>query len=112
MLEDCLLSCAHYVDEIILTDTGSTDGTKVIAENIGKIVNHPWQDDFSAAEMSVWHMLLETVLVLDADERSFPVRVHYYASPTINGLRTHADSQCKPRSSHARANYVWVGATQ
>ena len=74
MLEDCLLSCAHYVDEIILTDTGSTDGTKVIAEKYrATIVDHPWQDDFSAARnVCVAHATGDWVLVLDADERLAP----------------------------------------
>jgi glycosyltransferase involved in cell wall biosynthesis len=37
-LEQCLSSVARYVDEVIVCDTGSTDGTKAVAQKYGGIV--------------------------------------------------------------------------
>ena len=50
VLERCLQSVAHLVDEIIIVDTGSIDETKTIAATFTPhLYEFPWQDDFSAA---------------------------------------------------------------
>lgn len=50
VLERCLQSVAHLVDEIIIVDTGSVDETKTIAAAFTPhLYDFPWQDDFSAA---------------------------------------------------------------
>lgn len=50
VLGRCLNSVAEAVDEIIITDTGSTDRTKQIAARFtDKIYDFPWHDDFAAA---------------------------------------------------------------
>ena len=69
-LAGCLRSVQGLVDEIIIVDTGSTDGTKDIAASFGaKAVDFVWQDDFSAARNeSLKHATGDWILVLDADE--------------------------------------------
>ena len=73
-LEDCLKSVDGVVDEIVIVDTGSTDGTKSIAEKYGAIIyDFKWINDFSAAR----NYALEKskgnwILYLDADERLSP----------------------------------------
>lgn len=66
----CLKSASKIADELIVVDTGSTDGTPVIARGYGaRVLDFQWCDDFSAAR----NIGLEAargrwILVLDADE--------------------------------------------
>lgn len=69
-LEKCLSRVRQLVDEIYITDTGSTDQTLAIAEKYQAHVSHfEWNNDFSAARN---HALAQSScdwnLVLDADE--------------------------------------------
>ena len=70
-LGDCLASLQGFVDEIVVVDTGSADGTVAIAERHGARVFHrPWTGDFSAARnASLDEVTGEWVLYIDADER-------------------------------------------
>lgn len=70
-LRGCLESVAGIADEIVVVDTGSTDGTVDIAAEFGaKIIHHEWTDDFSAARnVSLDHATGDWALWLDADER-------------------------------------------
>ncbi len=73
-LARCLASARGAVDEIVVVDTGSRDGTIAIAEAAGaRVVRRPWTDDFSAARNAALDAASGThVLVLDADERLTP----------------------------------------
>ncbi|MBQ9385174.1 MAG: glycosyltransferase, partial [Ruminiclostridium sp.] len=54
-LRACLDSLKPIADEIIICDTGSTDGTKAIAaEYTDRIYDFPWIDDFAAARNFVF----------------------------------------------------------
>lgn len=69
-LEKCLSRIRQLVDEIYITDTGSTDETLKIAEKYQAHVSYfKWNNDFSAARN---HALAQSKcdwnLVLDADE--------------------------------------------
>ena len=70
VIADCIKSVQSIVDEIILVDTGSTDDTVKIAEQLGAQVFHEeWKDDFaSARNISLEKATGEWILVLDADE--------------------------------------------
>ena len=47
-LPACLASAAGLADEIIVVDTGFTDGTQDIARSFGaRVVQSDWRDDFS-----------------------------------------------------------------
>ncbi|TAE55983.1 MAG: glycosyltransferase [Oscillatoriales cyanobacterium] len=69
-LARCLASVQPYVDEIIVVDTGSQDGTPEIATQYGAKVGYfEWCDDFAAARNYALSLVTgEWILVLDADE--------------------------------------------
>lgn len=69
-LDYCLSSIAKHMDEIIIVDTGSSDGTKGIAQKYTqKVYDYKWKDDFSAARnFSISKASNNYILVLDGDE--------------------------------------------
>lgn len=69
-LPRCLDSVGDVVDEIIIVDTGSTDGTKAAAAAYTqKIFDFPWIQDFSAARNFAFDQAtMEYQLWLDADD--------------------------------------------
>ncbi|MDL2358253.1 MAG: glycosyltransferase [Pseudomonadota bacterium] len=66
----CLRSASPLVEQMIVVDTGSTDETVRIAEQLGAQVHHvAWTDDFSAARNAALdYSSAQWNLVLDADE--------------------------------------------
>jgi len=70
-LEECLKSVQGLAEEIILTDTGSTDKTIEIAQKYGAKIEHfPWIKDFSAARNhSISKATGRWIIWLDADDR-------------------------------------------
>jgi glycosyltransferase involved in cell wall biosynthesis len=79
-------------DELVVVDTGSTDGTPELFAAAGaKIVHHPWRDDFAEARnVSLAHAHGDWVLVLDADERVSPAFIKAFLSkcedPSVGAL--------------------------
>lgn len=73
---------AEQVDEILIADTGSTDGTPDVGKSYGATVwSLPWQDDFSAARNAVLDRVKgDWIVFLDADE--------YLSNETMGHLRT------------------------
>ncbi|WP_084665174.1 TPR domain-containing glycosyltransferase [Thermanaeromonas toyohensis] len=69
-LPRCLESARGAVDEVVVVDTGSSDGTPEVAAAFGARVLHvSWTDDFSAARnVSLDAARGDWVLWLDADE--------------------------------------------
>lgn len=69
-LERVLNSAKDYVDEICITDTGSTDKTIEIAERFGAKVSHlKWDKDFAAARNFNFSQATgDWILWLDADD--------------------------------------------
>lgn len=66
----CLASVAEAVDEIVITDTGSTDRTKDIAASFGAVIHDfKWIDDFAAARNYCFRQATQQfILWLDADD--------------------------------------------
>ena len=70
MLASCLESVADIADEIVVYDTGSTDGTVEIARAAGaRVIEGYWDDSFARARnAALAHARGEWVVSLDADE--------------------------------------------
>jgi glycosyltransferase involved in cell wall biosynthesis len=68
---ECLKSAKGLADEIIVTDTGSTDKTIEIAESYGAKIEHfEWTKDFSAARnYCISKATSRWIIWLDADDR-------------------------------------------
>jgi Glycosyl transferase family 2 len=70
-LPGCLESLRGLVDEVVVYDTGSTDGTVELARAAGaRVEQGHWDGDFSRARNAALAMTTATwVLSIDADER-------------------------------------------
>jgi glycosyltransferase involved in cell wall biosynthesis len=70
-LPDCLGPIANLFHEIIVVDTGSTDGTKACAQQHGaKVFDYSWVDSFAAARNeSLKHASGDWIFWLDGDDR-------------------------------------------
>jgi glycosyltransferase involved in cell wall biosynthesis len=70
-LEDCLKSARALVEQIVIVDTGSTDGTIHIAEKYhAEIYHFEWRDDYAAARnFALEKATAYWIIHLDADER-------------------------------------------
>lgn len=74
-------SLQGQVDEIVVADTGSEDGTVAVAEAMGAQVYHySWQDDFAAARnFALSKATGDWLILLDADE--------YFTEETSGNIR-------------------------
>ena len=70
VLARALKNAAVYADEIVIVDTGSTDGTKAIARSFtDKVYDFAWCDDFGAARnFAVSKAKCDYWMWLDADD--------------------------------------------
>ncbi|HEY6795724.1 MAG TPA: glycosyltransferase [Kineosporiaceae bacterium] len=70
-LTDCLASLDGVVDEVVVYDTGSRDGTPDVARHAGaRVLQGYWDDDFARARNAALEMTRALwALIVDADER-------------------------------------------
>lgn len=71
-LEDCLNS-ARFADDIVVVDSGSTDGTQALAMRYGaRVIDQSWLGFGPQKQFAVEAARHDWVLCLDADERVSP----------------------------------------
>ena len=70
VIERCLACVAAFADEIIVADSGSTDGTVDIARKFTqKVFSFKWQDDFAAARnFAIEKATGDFIMWIDADD--------------------------------------------
>jgi tetratricopeptide (TPR) repeat protein len=70
MLPRCLHAAAGAVDEIVIVDTGSSDGTIEIARSFGaRVIERPWTGSFAEARNTSFDAASgDWLMYLDADE--------------------------------------------
>lgn len=70
-LPGCLESLRGVVDDCVVVDTGSTDGTQAAASAFGaRLFEFTWIDDFAAARnRALAEVRADWILYIDADER-------------------------------------------
>ena len=70
-LPECLVSVRGAVDEVVVCDTGSSDGTPdAVRRSGGRLVTTGWTDDFAAVRnAALAAVTCDWVLSIDADER-------------------------------------------
>jgi glycosyltransferase involved in cell wall biosynthesis len=112
-LARCLASARAHVDDLLVLDTGSTDGTPDIARQCGARVAHfNWVDDFAAARNAALAQVdAPWRLVLDADEWVDS------GAPALAALRSQApdfigllsvDSQVRDESGSVQHAPSWL----
>ena len=80
-IADVLADASAFCDELVVADTGSTDGTQELARAAGaRVIDVPWTDDFAAARnASLDACAGEWVVWLDADDRVPPAAQQAFA---------------------------------
>ncbi|MCW2524287.1 MAG: hypothetical protein JWO63_2622, partial [Frankiales bacterium] len=129
-LPSCLASLADLVDEIVVCDTGSVDGTLAVAGSgwapaRTTVIQEPWTDHFAQARnTALAHCTGEWVLSVDADEVvlaepvqlgavlaatpasvvAFAVQIVNSSGPDRRGLQTRYEHKLFRRSA-----FHWTG---
>ena len=64
-----LLKSVRFADEILVIDSGSTDGTQALCRSYGAVVlDHPWMGYVAQKQIALEKVSSDWVLSLDADE--------------------------------------------
>ena len=92
-LPRCLESIRELAAEIVVIDSGSTDGTRAAAERFGAFFEvHPWQGQIAQVGVALKRCTQPWVLCLDADEALSPElsdsirRIFSGGEPSVNGF--------------------------
>jgi glycosyltransferase involved in cell wall biosynthesis len=122
------LSSLHSVDELIVADTGSTDGTQeLIATSFPdvRLLQTEWDDDFARARnFARMHATADWCIILDADEYLSPMSVSVIREAIIsraqddqNAFRLLCQAERVPRQKHTmirvhrnKPDIFWIGA--
>ena len=130
ILHRCLVSVADLMDEIIIVDTGSTDGTKeAAAEFTDQIYDFEWQDDFAAARNFAFSKAtMEYIYSADADEvvdyfnhkrfvdlkqallPEIEIVQMLYVTPKLYNTTANFKKEYRPKLYKRLREFVWIDA--
>ena len=91
LLEGLLHHHRELYDEVVVVDTGSSDGSRKIAMEAGaRVLDFPWIDDFAAARNhGLDQITCPWVLQMDCDERISPADF-----PALREIASHCPDHC------------------
>lgn len=104
VLPRCLASIRELVDEIVVVDTGSTDGSPRIAAEFGaRVFGFDWRNDFAAARnAALEHARGRWILYIDADECAGPLGREALASHLTDRGLVASMVRFRPRTGFTR----------
>lgn len=129
ILERCLSSLECIADEFVIVDTGSSDGTKKVAERFtSKIFDFEWIDDFAAARNYAFSKCsCDYIYSADADEvidkdnqerfralkavldPSIDIVQFLYTNQLEYNTTYNFDSELRPKLYKRLRSFVWEG---
>lgn len=91
-IRDCVTSARQVADEVLVADSGSTDGTLEIARELGcRIIEREYRTSGDFKNWAIPQARHDWVLILDADERLSPALADeirgVLANPRYDGYR-------------------------
>ncbi|MGA0060138.1 MAG: glycosyltransferase family 2 protein [Planctomycetota bacterium] len=99
-IADCLRSLA-FCDEILVVDSGSTDGTQDLARSLGaRVLERPWPGHVAQKEWAIRAAAHDWVFCLDADERCTATLVDEIKALRAAGFAGHAGYEMRRRTSY------------
>lgn len=68
-IQDCVKALTQLTDDVIVLDSGSTDGTQQLAEKLGaRVIPIEWKGYGPSKNLAVNHVKYDWILSIDADE--------------------------------------------
>ena len=104
-----LLNSVQFADEILVVDSGSTDGTQALCRSHGAVVlDHPWMGYVAQKQVALEKVRSEWVLSIDADEL-LPEALAEEISTAIGSARADVAGFSMPRLSYYLGRWIRHG---
>jgi glycosyltransferase involved in cell wall biosynthesis len=103
------LESVDWADEVVVVDTGSTDGTVALAERTGaRVVSVPWEGFVASRNRALEVPAHDWILFIDADER-VSGRLQDEVRSTLAGPGAELDGYSMPRLSRLMGRDIHHG---